>query len=138
MDKKDLKEKDFPPPPEGWTLECGKNRNGQSVKCYSNVCGQKFYSRKDLDRYIIFAKERGFSIYDPNFDASSIKSTRGRKKKSPESTETSNKSPASTETSNKKSKKPKKGPKTNNGKASTLKPKAVEQAHENMDVDVAS
>ncbi|KAI3460102.1 hypothetical protein Pfo_016765, partial [Paulownia fortunei] len=39
---------------------------------YTNVLGQKFYNEEDLLRNIKDAKERGLSIYDPEFNASSF------------------------------------------------------------------
>ncbi|GFP79592.1 hypothetical protein PHJA_000102700 [Phtheirospermum japonicum] len=53
--------------PEGWMMVTKPNKKGELVKCYTNILGQRFYSESDLMRYINYAKERGFSIYAPDF-----------------------------------------------------------------------
>ncbi|XP_011070334.1 uncharacterized protein LOC105156015 [Sesamum indicum] len=64
--------------PDGWKLVKRVDNKGTIVKYYTNVLGQKFYSKEDLLRNIKDAKEKGLSIYGPEFKASD---SRGKKKK---------------------------------------------------------
>ncbi|KAK4423054.1 hypothetical protein Salat_1888000 [Sesamum alatum] len=69
--------------PDGWKLVTKVDSKGTSVQYYTNVLGQRFYSKEDLLRNIKDAKQRGLSIYDPEFNASSLEASnsRGKKKK---------------------------------------------------------
>ncbi|KAL7127645.1 hypothetical protein ABFS83_14G265900 [Erythranthe nasuta] len=59
--------------PEGWEYISELKKNGTRVQYYTNVTGQKYYTEADLMSYVEYSKERGFSIYAPDFDARSAR-----------------------------------------------------------------
>ncbi|XP_027109781.1 uncharacterized protein [Coffea arabica] len=61
--------------PEGWRVVDHEKRNGEVVKCYTNVIGQKFFTMEDLMRYVAFAKRKQISIYEPGFHPAQLADT---------------------------------------------------------------
>ncbi|XP_027102525.2 uncharacterized protein [Coffea arabica] len=61
--------------PEGWRVVDHEKCNGEVVKCYTNVIGQKFFTMEDLMRYVAYAKREQISIYKPGFHPTQLAHT---------------------------------------------------------------